>query len=82
MKRPLIATALAGLGLLLAACGTNPMDRTVSGAAIGAGTGAAIGAAFGGVGVVPGTVVGAVAGGATGALTDPRSVNLGRPAGR
>lgn len=64
--------------LALAACGTDPADRAVSGAALGAGAGAAIGAVTGGN---PGTgaVIGAIAGGATGALTDPCKLNLGDP---
>ena len=37
--------ALMGLGLLTAACGNNPTDRALSGAAIGAGSGAVIGSA-------------------------------------
>jgi osmotically inducible lipoprotein OsmB len=39
---------LSGAMLSLAACGTTPTDRAVTGAAIGAGTGAAIGAIAGG----------------------------------
>ena len=43
MKRPLIAAALGGLGLLLAACGTSQGDRLVSGTVIGAVAGGATG---------------------------------------
>jgi hypothetical protein len=67
----------------LAACGTSPVDRTVSGAALGAGTGAAIGAIAGGpAGAGFGAAVGGLAGGATGLLTKPDQVNLGQPVWR
>ncbi len=67
--------------MLLAACGTMPGERAVSGAALGAGAGAAIGAVTGGS---PGTgaAIGALAGGAVGGLTDPCTLNLGDPAWR
>lgn len=64
------ALALAAVGSL-AACGTTPTQRGLSGAAIGAGGGAAIGAATGG-NPLTGALIGGVAGGATGALTAPR----------
>jgi len=74
--RHLLVFVLAGL---LAGCGSNPMDRTVSGAGVGAATGAGIGAIFGGIGAVPGALIGAGVGGATGAVTSDRDVNLGQP---
>ena len=79
MTKALCSMVVIGVGLTLSACGTDPAERTLSGAAIGAGSGAAIGAAFGGLGVVPGTIIGAAVGGVTGAVTDPRAVDLGRP---
>jgi hypothetical protein len=68
--------------LLLAACGTDPGDRTASGAGVGAGTGALVGAAFGGVGVIPGAVIGAAVGGGTGAVTTAQQIDLGTPVWR
>jgi len=70
--------ATLGVGLL-AACGTNPDDRTTGGAATGAGTGATIGLIGGPIGVVVGAVIGGGAGALTGATTKPQDVNLGPP---
>jgi len=71
----------AGLVLVsalgLSACGTDPGDRAVSGAAIGAGAGAIIGVATGTP--ATGAAIGALAGGAIGGLTDPCTLNLGDP---
>jgi phage tail tape-measure protein len=69
---------LAGL-VALAACGTNPNDRTEGGAAAGAATGAGIGILGGPVGVVVGAVIGGGAGALTGATTKPSTVDLGEP---
>ncbi len=63
----------------LAACGTNPQERTTGGAATGAATGATIGLVGGPVGVLAGAAIGAGAGAVTGATTSPRDINLGRP---
>jgi osmotically inducible lipoprotein OsmB len=72
-------TALALFGLLLlAACGSTPTDRGLSGAAIGAGVGAAGAAATGGS-VLGGAAVGGAVGGAAGVLTDEDDVDLGEP---
>jgi hypothetical protein len=60
--------AVAGMGLLLAACGANRLDRGMSGGAIGAGLGAATSAVTGGD-AVNGAVFGGAAGAATGVLT-------------
>ena len=68
---------VASLGL--AGCGTQPGERTVSGAGIGAGAGAVIGALTG-VSVLNGALLGAAAGGAAGLISDPNKVNLGKPA--
>ena len=69
---------LAAAALMLAACGTNPQDRTVSGAGIGAAGGAVIGAVTG-LTVLEGAALGAVGGALTGALTDPDKLNFGEP---
>lgn len=73
------------LGLLtvlcigLGACGTSPVDRTESGAAIGAGSGAIIGALAGGVGALPGALIGGAVGAGAGALTNSSQFDLGTP---
>jgi hypothetical protein len=69
----------AALGLMVAACGTDPRERTTGGAAAGAATGAAVGALGGPVGALAGAGIGGAAGAVTGAATDPQDVNLGRP---
>lgn len=76
--KPLFVSLAALSVLALAACGTTPTDRALSGAAIGAGTGAAAGALTGGS-VVAGTLIGGAAGAAAGGLTDSRDFDLGRP---
>lgn len=73
--KPLLCGAASASLLLLAACGSNPTDRALSGGAIGAGAGAA-GAAILGGSVVGGAVLGGAAGAATGALTDEDDINL------
>ena len=77
MSRKTLAALSAAL-LLLAACGSNRLDRGLSGGAIGAGLGAAAGAATGGD-AVDGAVLGGAAGTATGVLTSKKRINLGRP---
>jgi osmotically inducible lipoprotein OsmB len=59
----------------LAACGTSPGCRAVTGAGIGAAGGAAVGALAGSPGL--GAAAGGLAGGATGAFTSPNEVNAG-----
>jgi phage tail tape-measure protein len=78
MKHSVSVTALGLLGLL-AACGTNPQERTTGGAAAGAATGAAVGALAGPPGMAVGALVGGGAGAVTGAATKPSQVNLGKP---
>lgn len=63
--------------LALAACGTTPGERAVSGGLLGAGAGAAIGAAAGNP--AAGAAIGAASGAAIGAATDPCTLNLGDP---
>ncbi|MDO9501340.1 peptidoglycan-binding protein [Falsiroseomonas sp.] len=69
----------AALGLMVAACGTDPQERVTGGAAAGAATGAGVGALGGPVGVVAGAAIGGGAGAVAGATTSPSDVNLGRP---
>lgn len=68
------------LAATLAACGQTTGDRAVSGGLLGAGAGAAIGSLSGSAGT--GALLGGAAGAAGGALTNPGTVNLGRPAWR
>lgn len=75
IRMALGACALA----LLAACGTQPGERAVSGGALGAAGGAAVGGLTGGS-MLGGALLGGAAGAAAGALTSPSDVNLGRPA--
>jgi len=77
MKTWIFAAATASL-LALSACGTDPGDRAVSGAAIGAAGGAVTGAMFGNP--LAGAAIGAAVGGVTGVVTSPSQVDLGRPA--
>jgi len=80
MKLVWYGLAAAVLVSSLAACGETRGDRALSGAAIGAGTGAAVGAAAGGpTGAGAGAAVGAGAGAVTGAVTNPGTIDLGRP---
>ena len=66
------------LGLVLAACGTAPGDRAISGGGIGAAAGAVIGAVTG-LTVLEGALIGTGLGAAFGGFTDPEAVNLGEP---
>lgn len=72
----LAATMLAAFSL--AACGTTPTERGLTGAGIGAATGAVIGGVTGGS-VGTGAVVGAVVGGAIGATTTKDDIDIGDP---
>ena len=73
-----LASAMAVVGLMLAACGTSTTERGVSGAGIGAAAGAGTAAVTGG-NPVTGAVLGGAAGGATGVLTDEEDIDLGDP---
>lgn len=79
MNRVSLAAAAAAI-LALTACGYSTGDRALSGAGIGAAGGAAVGALTGDP--LAGALIGGVGGAAAGALTDPRDVQLGRPAWR
>lgn len=81
MKRITFPLILAIAALSLGACGYRQSDRALSGAAIGAGAGAVGGAVLGGD-PVAGAVIGGAGGAAIGAFTDPKQLNLGRPAWR
>jgi hypothetical protein len=78
MRFKSLALVLAAC-VALAACGTNPTDRAVTGGAIGAGAGLAIGAVAGAP-LLGAAVIGGAAGAVAGAVSDPNKVNLGRPA--
>jgi osmotically inducible lipoprotein OsmB len=73
-----VAILLPMLGL--AACGTSPGERAITGAGLGAAGGAAAGALLGNPAM--GAAAGGLAGGAIGGLTSPNDVYLGRPAWR
>lgn len=75
LKQLTVFSALALLGLPLAACGTTDKERGLSGAGIGAATGAA-GAAVTDQNVLGGAALGGAAGAATGVLTDEEDINL------
>jgi hypothetical protein len=61
----------------LAACGTTPGDRAVSGGLLGAGTGAVIGSIAGGAG--EGALIGGLGGALLGAVTSPSDLYMGEP---
>ena len=63
---------IAGLSMLLVACGESKLDRGLSGAA-GAVTGTS---------TLGGAVLGGAAGAATGVLTDEDDIDLGKPVWR
>jgi len=65
----MVTVAIAGLGLLTAACGERPVDRALTGGAIGAASGAVVGSTVGSP--VTGAVVGGAAGATIGAVTAP-----------
>ncbi|MCW5730398.1 MAG: hypothetical protein KIT20_06560 [Alphaproteobacteria bacterium] len=81
MIRLLLASSLFVAAFALAACGTNPGDRALSGAGIGAGIGAA-GAAVTGGSAAGGAILGGAAGAAIGGLTKEKDIDLGRPVWR
>ena len=72
-----VTLCLGFAAMLLAACGTSPGERAVSGGALGAGAGAAIGAMTGNP--ATGALIGGLGGAAAGGLTSPNQVDLGRP---
>ncbi|MDE2581233.1 MAG: hypothetical protein KGL52_06340 [Rhodospirillales bacterium] len=78
LRKVLVPAMLTGLALALAGCGYSPGSRALSGGAIGAGTGAIIGAVAGGS-PATGALIGGAVGAVGGAVTNPNTVNLGRP---
>ena len=76
--RTLTICAVAASALTLAACGTDPGDRAVSGGLLGAGAGAGVAAVTGG-NVGTGALIGGAAGAVVGAVSDPCKLNLGDP---
>ncbi|HSM97070.1 MAG TPA: YMGG-like glycine zipper-containing protein [Rhizomicrobium sp.] len=75
-SRTALAFALT-TSLSLAACGTTPGDRAVSGGLLGAGTGAVIGSLAGHVG--QGALIGGLGGALLGAVTSPNDLYMGEP---
>ena len=72
LRKTVIALIAA---LPLAACGSDPGERALSGAGIGAGAGA-VGSAITGGSVLGGAVIGGAAGAAVGGLTDEDDIDL------
>ncbi len=71
-------SVLCAAALLIAACGTTPQERGISGAGIGAAGGAIIGALTG-LTVLEGALIGTGLGAAAGVYTDEKKLNLGEP---
>jgi hypothetical protein len=69
---------IGAAGLLLAACGTTPEERGITGAGLGAAAGAVGGELAGGE-AGTGALIGGAAGAATGALTDRDDIDIGDP---
>lgn len=67
---------VTSLTLAVAACGSNPKERGLSGGAIGAGAGAVVGAVTG-MSVLTGVAIGTGVGAVVGAVTTPDQINLG-----
>lgn len=72
------ASVLCAAALVVAACGTTPEERGISGAGIGAAAGAIIGAVTG-LTVLQGALIGTGLGAAAGVFTDEKKLNLGEP---
>ena len=69
---------MVAIGFALAACGTTPQERGITGAGIGAAAGTIVGAVTG-LTVLEGALIFAGVGGVTGLLTDESQLNLGEP---
>ncbi len=72
------ASMLCAAALMIAACGTTPQERGISGAGIGAAGGAIVGALTG-LTVLEGALIGTALGAAAGVFTDETNLNLGEP---
>jgi hypothetical protein len=81
IRNTMLLGVIAATALSLAACGTNPGDRALSGGLLGAGAGAAIGAATGG-NPATGALIGGAVGAVGGAATSPCDVDMNAPGGR
>lgn len=68
--------SVLGICVMLAACGTTPGDRAISGGALGAASGAVIGAVAGGP-ILGAALIGGAAGAAVGAFSNPHMIDLG-----
>ncbi len=66
------------LALFLAACGTRPEERGITGAGLGAAGGAILGAVTG-LSVLDGALIGTAVGGVAGLLTDKDDLDIGDP---
>ena len=78
IKELVMPTLVISMVIGLAGCGYSPGSRALSGGAIGAGAGSIIGAVTG-LGPAGGALIGGAAGAIGGAVTNPNTVNLGRP---
>jgi hypothetical protein len=81
IRNTVLLGVITASALSLAACGTDPGERALSGGLLGAGAGAAIGAATGGS-AATGALIGGAAGAVGGAATSPCDVDLNAPGGR
>ncbi len=70
--------AVLALALLLAACGTRPEERGITGAGLGAAGGAILGAVTG-LSVLDGALIGTAVGGVAGLFTDKDDLDIGDP---
>jgi osmotically inducible lipoprotein OsmB len=70
---------LAFVALSVSACGTNPVQRAITGAGAGAAAGAVFGAFVVPWGPAIGAIVGAGIGGTVGAVTTANQINLHPP---
>ena len=79
MKRVFSIAAVLGLGLLVAGCGSDRFDRTLTGAGLGALAGAGTGAILGPLGTGTGALLGAGVGAGVGLATNEQQIDLGQP---
>ncbi len=77
MKHSMHLILILAATAFLAACGSTPGERALSGGAIGAGGGAAAGLLLGSP--VQGALIGGAVGAGVGALTEKDQIDLGKP---